>query len=188
VGDGKRGRGGSSCADGEGFWVFPNPLTPTYQKAWDDSQWSFRADNTYLRLAKPLRQEREPYDLMMVYFGGTDVVGHRFWRESYPEGYAFAPGPDQVETFGELIAEYHRHTDAALGELLALVDDDWTIVVVSDHGMGPVNKDTDFATTPSPSGHHSRAPPGVFVAAGPSIKQMGMPSKRVRLNEILLGV
>ncbi len=167
------------------FGEFPNPMTPVYEGAWKDSQWSFRADNTYLRLTESLLQEREPYDLVMAYFGATDVVGHRFWREAYPEGYKVPPSAEQVENFGHVIADCYRYADTALGELLTQIDDQWTIIVVSDHGMGPANRNADFDAEAVPSGHHFGAPPGVFIAAGPVIKQMGMPPEGLRRSELL---
>ena len=42
------------------------------------STWAFRADAIYERTAIALARESAP-DLLAVYFGSTDVVGHRFW-------------------------------------------------------------------------------------------------------------
>src|SRR5262245_37231935 len=41
------------------------------------SRWAFRADAAYERLA--LRAAAEAPDVLAVYFGSTDVIGHRFW-------------------------------------------------------------------------------------------------------------
>lgn len=41
------------------------------------SRWAFRADAAYERVA--LRAAADAPDVLAVYFGATDVVGHRFW-------------------------------------------------------------------------------------------------------------
>jgi predicted AlkP superfamily phosphohydrolase/phosphomutase len=41
-------------------------------------KWSFRADEIYARTALALLQKETP-DILAVYLGSTDVVGHRFW-------------------------------------------------------------------------------------------------------------
>lgn len=41
-------------------------------------KWSFRADEIYARTARALLGKETP-DILAVYLGSTDVVGHRFW-------------------------------------------------------------------------------------------------------------
>ena len=87
-------------------------LPPRSLKSWMQSLWSFRADNTYLRVTKQiLGESAEPVpDLLMVYFGMPDVVGHRFWRYAFPDEYEHPP------TQGEnrQLVRRHRH-DVCLG-------------------------------------------------------------------------
>jgi len=157
-------------------------LTQREQAMWLSSEWSFRADNTYLRVAEALLDESTTRDLTLVYFGGTDVVGHRFWRHAYPEQYDHRPSAESIETLGSVIDDYYRYTDSALGRLLERTDESWTIFVVSDHGMRAENRSSEFAANELAGGHGAGPlrllgalpPPGVLIAAGPPIKKMGV--------------
>ena len=61
-------------------------LIPTPQARWKDSarvlveqsRWALIADRAYFRIALDLLSRRPPPALMQVYFGGADVLGHRF--------------------------------------------------------------------------------------------------------------
>lgn len=167
----------------EVFGDFPHPLSERSRRAWEGSQWAFRADNTYLRVTESLLQEEQPYDLVMTYFGGTDVAGHRFWRYAYPDQYTHPPPSEEIANFGSVIDDYYRFSDAALGKLLAQVDDRWTVIVVSDHGMGPTNRRREYKTNHF-SGHHFNTPPGVFVAAGPVIRQATLPLDQLQRDAL----
>lgn len=154
------------------FGRFPHPPSVLGERLWRNCLWAFRADATYLAVTLRLIEEDGPFDLMMVYFGGPDVVGHRFWRYMEPELYAHPPAPEQIENFGEVIPRYYRYLDRAVGELLAALPEDANVILVSDHGMHAVNRDARFDPNRPPadvnSAEHQDAPPGVFVAAGPA--------------------
>ncbi|GJM44390.1 MAG: hypothetical protein DHS20C21_12320 [Gemmatimonadota bacterium] len=143
------------------------------RRLWDNCLWAFRADATYLEIATRLLREEPNYDLTMLYLGGSDVVGHRFWRYREPELYADRPDSGTVAQFGRVIPDYYRFVDAALGELMSALPPDGTLIAISDHGMGPVNQDATFGSDDPPedvnSGHHLDAPPGVLIAAGPRV-------------------
>ncbi|HQK94354.1 MAG TPA: alkaline phosphatase family protein [Armatimonadota bacterium] len=76
-------------------------------------------------------QSRWPCDVLMITASSTDHVQHHFW----PEGQA----ADQVvRAGGEILATY-RSVDAAIGELLSAVrGPETTVLVMSDHGAGPL--------------------------------------------------
>jgi predicted AlkP superfamily phosphohydrolase/phosphomutase len=71
---------------------------------------------------------REPWDLFVAVFMGTDVIQHFLW------GY-MAQGN---EGLGSAILDCHRQMDATLAELLAGLGPDDYLVVMSDHGFGPL--------------------------------------------------
>lgn len=152
------------------FGKRPHPVDPFGRLMWDETQWAFRADATYVRVAKKLIESQAPADLFAIYIGGTDVVSHRFWRYAHPEAYAHPPSADQIENFRTMIEDYYVYTDRTIGELLAKLPRDVTVVVVSDHGFGAVNQDRVFDPGDPPvfrnSGAHEDAPAGVFIAAG----------------------
>ena len=121
------------------------------------------------------RLAREGFDLVACYFGGADVTGHRFWRHMRPELYASAPPAEEIAAFAEVIPDYYRFLDGALGRLRAAMPQGTNVLVVTDHGMGPVNRDADFASDDVPedvnSGHHHGAMAGAMVVGGPDFER-----------------
>jgi hypothetical protein len=157
------------------FGAFPHPLSRLGERLWRNCQWAFRADATYLRIALRLARERPPADLTLLYLGGPDVVGHRFWRYMDPAPYRHPPTSEERANFGTVIPDYYAYVDEALGALLDAHGAATTVLVVSDHGMHPVNRGGRFDPDDPPadvnSAHHYDAPPGVLVAAGPPIRR-----------------
>lgn len=73
----------------------------------------------------------EPWRLLFLVCMGTDRVGHYFMRYCDPLHHRFDPDP----RFADAILEHYRYCDRRIGELLAELDGDTTVVVVSDHGI-----------------------------------------------------
>ena len=68
----------------------------------------------------------------MVYFEGTDTVGHLFMPYRPPR----LAGVDRpVELFAGVVDRYYETADRFLGELLDQRDASWTVMVLSDHGF-----------------------------------------------------
>lgn len=156
------------------FGPFRHPLSTLGKRLWGNCQWAFRADATYLEIALDLQAEGEPFALTMVYFGGPDVAGHRFWRYLRPELYEHPPSRAAIENFGNVIFDYYAYIDDAIGRLVDALPADPTVFVLSDHGMHAVNRDRRFDPDDPPedvnSAEHQDAPPGVLIAAGPGIR------------------
>ena len=89
-------------------------------------------------LAKKLYQE-EPWRLFWVVFTQTDRVQHLFWKFDDPENPAY--DPEMADRFGGAIEKLWMRCDELLGEFLALVPDDSYILVLSDHGFGPIHRE-----------------------------------------------
>ncbi len=155
------------------FGEFRHPLEGTPARLWDQTQWAFLADATYAEIAAGLAGDG--YDLLAVYFGGADVVGHRFWRYMQPELYSHPPTTEEIENLGRVIPDYYRWIDSAIGRIVAAMPPDVTVIVVSDHGMQPVNRRRPYNPNDLPrqirSGNHPRALPGAFLMAGPGVRQ-----------------
>jgi predicted AlkP superfamily phosphohydrolase/phosphomutase len=83
--------------------------------------------------------EHKPWDLFTVVYWDTDMVQHETWRLLDPTH----PRYDATEAAAqrERILAFHRKVDADLGRLLASdsMGDDTLIVIMSDHGFGPVH-------------------------------------------------
>jgi len=147
-----------------------HPASPLAGLLWEQSRWAVRADNTYLRAAQDVLRAGEPLGVLGIYFGGPDVVGHRFWRYAHPEAYRYPPSQEQVENFGQVIDDYYVWVDRAIGELLELAPKDVGVMIVSDHGMEPIHVGHNFHPDDAPvdrnSGGHEGAPPGVLIVSG----------------------
>jgi predicted AlkP superfamily pyrophosphatase or phosphodiesterase len=160
-------------------------LSPEFERLWAQSHWSVRADLTYHELAKDLLEERKdnPMDLFMVYYGGTDVLAHRFFRWAYPDDFTIRPSDAQLQAYGHILPSYYREFDRMLGELMERAPANANIIVVSDHGMHAVNADKPFKGDLAEgekggrrlSGGHNTAPPACVVAAGPQIVKPTQP-------------
>ena len=178
--------------------IFGGPIDvsqgPEFEHIWNLSRWSVRADLTYHELVKDLLDEREddPFDLFMVYYGGTDVLAHRYFRWAYPEEFSIEASEEQMAAYGHVLHSYYRAFDKMLGELVDRAPPDANIIVVSDHGMHAVHPDKPFkGNVPEGqkggrriSGGHHTAPPACLVAAGPQIIK---PSQPLDLQQLAAG-
>ena len=182
--------GEMSSLTGRIFGDFQSPLSLLGRRLWENCRWAFRADETYYRITSRLISDQEPYDLMMVYYGGPDVVGHRFWRYAHPNIYQDKPSPAEISNFGGIIDDYYRHVDDQIGKLLAAYGRDVNVMIVSDHGMKAVNLKKHFDPDNPPanvnSGDHQDAPPGVIIAAGPNIRRMSpaRPPRELKASDL----
>jgi predicted AlkP superfamily phosphohydrolase/phosphomutase len=59
-----------------------------------------------------------------------DRVHHGFWKYMDPKHPDYEPGNE----FESVISDFYLHLDEEIGQLLALLDDDTAVLVVSDHG------------------------------------------------------
>ncbi len=107
---------------------------------------------------------RDPVDLMGVYYYRPDAIEHGFWRYREPRFYFRAP-PDDVARYGQAIDQVHQFVDMQLGRLLDVVSDDTIVMLLSDHGHGPVFGEL------SRSGGHASAPSGILVMSGPGVRR-----------------
>jgi hypothetical protein len=178
--------------------IFGGPIDvsqgPEFEHIWNLSRWSVRADLTYHELAKDLLEERkdDPFDLFMVYYGGTDVLAHRYFRWAYPEKFSSKPTEQQMAAYGHVLPSYYRAFDKMLGELVDRAPADANVIVVSDHGMHAVHPKKPFTGNLPPgetggrrlSGGHHTAPPACIVAAGPQIIK---PTQPLDLQQLAAG-
>ena len=72
----------------------------------------------------------EVWDLFVVVFMATDLVQHSFWRDMETQA-----GP-----YRTAVADIYQEVDCALGDLLATIDDDTVVIVMSDHGAGSLHR------------------------------------------------
>jgi Tfp pilus assembly protein PilF len=108
-------------------------------------------------------------DLTMVYLEGTDTVGHLFARYLPPR--LPEVSEEDVRKFGHALPSFYEWADELLGELLAKVDDDTLILLMSDHGFftgeaRPASDPSDF-TAGAPQWHRLY---GILAGDGPGVQ------------------
>jgi predicted AlkP superfamily phosphohydrolase/phosphomutase len=81
--------------------------------------------------------EERPCDFRMIVFGSTDQVQHHFWHFMDPSHDKHDPAG--AAEFGNAIRDTYAHVDEQLGVLLDECDDDTIVMVMSDHGFGPMS-------------------------------------------------
>jgi predicted AlkP superfamily phosphohydrolase/phosphomutase len=82
------------------------------------------------------RMQQQDWDLSVVVYTATDTAQHFFWKnidQAHP-----LYREKTAEQFGDAIRAVYKKIDGALGELSALAGDDASVVVLSDHGFGPL--------------------------------------------------
>ncbi len=148
-----------------------------------DLAWTLAADRTNAAVTERFLADR-PGDLVLSYLALPDVAGHRFWRYHEPEAYRYVVPEASVAALGDYLRRAYLDVDAAIGRLLDRVGPEWTVLVVSDHGMH-----ADPSTLDDPaalgSGHHRGPVPGVVAAIGPGIARLGNQLAAPELGHVL---
>lgn len=75
--------------------------------------------------------KEKPWDFFMMVEMGTDRIHHAFWRYHDRDHRLYEPGHEYENT----IRDYYEYIDRELGTVLDLLEDDVTVMVVSDHGI-----------------------------------------------------
>ncbi|MBN2373239.1 alkaline phosphatase family protein [bacterium] len=107
----------------------------------------FRNDQERARFVKAVRDviqtrwmcakylfDKLPPDLFILVFTATDRIQHRFWK--YMDRNHPHYNPEEAEPFKDAIYDVYMDLDQRLGEILGQMDEDTTLFVMSDHGMG----------------------------------------------------
>jgi predicted AlkP superfamily phosphohydrolase/phosphomutase len=97
----------------------------------------FETEQKRGEVAKALMKEFDS-DFFMVVFEGIDIVQHYFWK--YMDSNHPQHEPSKAKKFKKTVLDVYIHLDRIIGELLKEVDDDTTVIVISDHGGGPLHK------------------------------------------------
>jgi predicted AlkP superfamily phosphohydrolase/phosphomutase len=79
------------------------------------------------------------WDFFMVVFRGTDVLGHALWRFLDPAHPAHEPAV--ARRCGDALLKHYQRMDRAIAVLRELAGPQTTLLLMSDHGMGPLHRD-----------------------------------------------
>ena len=78
---------------------------------------------------------KEDWDFFMVHFQATDILQHALWAWADPHHPDFKGKPEAEKA---RVRGFYQTLDGLVGELCALAGDERVVVVMSDHGFGPV--------------------------------------------------
>ena len=88
--------------------------------------------------AKYLINTKGPFDFFMVVFRGTDFIQHATFKlldEEYTSTHV-----EEAKKFGKVIFQMYEKMDRYLADLIEISGQDCTIILMSDHGGGPLKK------------------------------------------------
>jgi len=108
-------------------------------------------------------------DLFSVYYQGIDEVCHRFAHDMPPKMGMVTQ--EDFDKYKDTVFAYYRHQDRLLGEMIAKLAPDTTIIILSDHGFrnGSDRPQNDPPYIEGKPGlWHRRY--GIVMFAGPTIK------------------
>lgn len=80
--------------------------------------------------------QQERWDFFMSHIMETDRLHHFFWEEMEEEDPRYAPA----------FLAFYRRVDEALGEIRGWLDDDTTLIVLSDHGFCSIRQEVHVNT------------------------------------------
>jgi predicted AlkP superfamily phosphohydrolase/phosphomutase len=83
---------------------------------------------------------KNDWDTYVQVFQATDFVQHMFFRYLDPSNPRYADDPH----YKQAILEVYKRADATVGEVMADLPKDATLIVMSDHGFSSYNKSVDL--------------------------------------------
>ncbi len=103
--------------------------------ALSEDQFLEQSDLVVDERTRQFRGALEEFDrgCMFFYFGATDLVQHMFWRDRDTQH----PGrvPEEVERYQSVVENVYLGIDQQVGEAMAALDSQDTLIVMSDHGF-----------------------------------------------------
>jgi predicted AlkP superfamily phosphohydrolase/phosphomutase len=86
------------------------------------------------RLALELMND-QPWDAFMVVFTSSDRMGHYLWPYHRAED---LDGSAEGQDLHQAVVDFYKEQDKMIGELAAAAGPEATVLLMSDHGMGPI--------------------------------------------------
>ncbi len=122
-----------------------------------------------LHNASTYLQRTTEWDFMAIYHDYIDHFCHAFMKFHPP--HLSAVPKDLYEIYKDCINGAYRFQDMMLGRTLELIDDDTTVIIMSDHGYeSGINRILKMPKlNAAPALEHRQF--GIFVAKGPNIKK-----------------
>jgi tetratricopeptide (TPR) repeat protein len=96
-------------------------------------KWALAATKSYRDIGLHIWREQKP-DALMVYIEAVDSASHLFGHLFRAQGLAGELATQQ-ERYGETVEAMYRYADRIVGDYMQAMDDETTLVVLSDHGF-----------------------------------------------------
>ncbi|HKC01661.1 MAG TPA: alkaline phosphatase family protein, partial [Terriglobales bacterium] len=123
-------------------------------------------DKEYLEQARTvLAEHRRAFDvefpqfhrgLFFFYFSSLDLNAHMMWRLTDPQHPAYDAG--LAAQYGSSLEGFYEQIDQVLGEVMPRVDNNTTLLVLSDHGFAPFRRSFNLNTWLLNNGYITRKP------------------------------
>ena len=111
-------------------------ITVDFNQALDEYRDSlFELVENRARAAEYLMTSKE-WDFFTVLFSATDFAQHAYWKFMDKDHPLYRQ--DEAEKYGDVIKNIYKKVDEKIGHLQGLLDDDTVVMLVSDHGAGPL--------------------------------------------------
>lgn len=78
------------------------------------------------------------WDFFMVHFYGTDRIQHELWHMLDPNHPDY--DPDEIDRLGNVVEDFFIKVDSVINRLVKALDDETSVIIMSDHGFGPIYK------------------------------------------------
>jgi len=110
-----------TCGSGVNTYFTEHIMIPTWEIY---NNWQADCLNYFI--------QNDRFDVIFTHLHNVDGIGHNVW----PHGdINVHTNEKDIEKNKELMAETYRQTDRYLEKFLYLLDEGWTIIVTSDHGL-----------------------------------------------------
>jgi predicted AlkP superfamily phosphohydrolase/phosphomutase len=106
-----------------------------------------KQDTYKWRVGRDLYTGEGPFDFFSVYIQGTDTVAHLFWKFMAPARFKTADSAE-ASAWADMIAGYYRYADRIVGDFISLSEGDTAVMVLSDHGLGPISEEFEYSLNP----------------------------------------
>ncbi len=95
---------------------------------------------TEIRGKRPVRlMQEQPWDFFMVVFRNSDEICHFYWHhmdETHPNH-----DPEAPARYKTAILDLYQHIDQWVGRIVETAGEDVNVLIMSDHGAGPLYQD-----------------------------------------------
>jgi len=106
-----------------------------------------KQDTYKWRVGERLYREEGPFAFFSVYIQGTDTVSHMYWKYLEPSAFTTVDTRHEAALSG-MIRSYYRYADRIVGSFLSMADSHTVVMVLSDHGLGPIPEEYEFTLNP----------------------------------------